>query len=78
MPIDFVSGTEATTIRRASLIAFTAGLLAASSLFGLGYAVAELAGGLREVPQHWWSALPLFGLFLSGLVALAASRLSKS
>lgn len=62
---------------RASLIALTAGLLAAISLFGLGYAVAELAGGVREVPQHWWSTLPLLGLLLSALTALAAHRLSK-
>ena len=63
--------------RHAALMALMAGLLAALSLFGLGYAVAELAGGVREVSQHWWSVLPLMGLFLSALTALAAYRLSK-
>ena len=63
--------------RPESLIALAAGLLAAISLLGLGYAVAELAGGVREVPQHWWSAPPLLGLFLSALTALTARRLSQ-
>jgi len=52
-------------------------LVAAISLFGLGYAAAELAGGLREVPNHWWSALPLFGLLVSAATSLTAHRLSK-
>lgn len=63
--------------RPGPIIALAAGLLAAISLLGLGYAVAELAGGVREVPQHWWSALPLLGLFLAAFAALAARRLSK-
>ena len=63
--------------QRRDLIALAAGVLAAISLFGLGYAVAELTGGVREVPQHWWSALPLLGLFLSALTFLTARRFSK-
>ena len=63
--------------RPVSAIALAAGLLAAISLFGLGYAVANLAGGVREVPQHWWSALPLLGLFLAALTVLTARRVSK-
>ncbi len=63
--------------RPAALLALTAALLAAISLFGLGYAEAELVGGLREVPQHWWSALPLVGLLVSAATALASYRLSK-
>jgi hypothetical protein len=63
--------------RPASLLALAAALLAAISLFGLGYVEAELVGGFRGVPQHWWSALPVLGLFLSAVTALAARRLSK-
>ena len=46
-------------------------LLAAMSLFALGYAVAELADGVREIPRHWWSVLPLIGLSVAGALALA-------
>lgn len=63
--------------RPVTLIGLAAGL-ATISLLGLGYAVAELAGGLREIPQHWWSTLALLGLFLSVLTVLAAHRLSKT
>lgn len=68
---------EATMIRPASLLALTAALIAAISLFGLGYVEAELAGGFQEVPQHWWSALPLVGLVVSAATALAARRYSR-
>jgi hypothetical protein len=70
--------TEATMTRPASLLALTAALLAAISLVGLGYVEAELAGGLPEVPHHWWSTLPLLGLLVSAATALAAHRLSKT
>jgi len=64
--------------RPASLLILTAALLATVSLVGLGYVKAELAGGLREVPQHWWSALPLLGLLVSAATTHAAHRLSKT
>jgi hypothetical protein len=41
--------------------------LAAASLVALGYAVNDLASGISEAPQHWWSSAPL-----AGLVAAAA------
>jgi hypothetical protein len=49
-----------------------AGLLAAGSLFGLGYAVAGLADGLVELPRHWWSVAPLAGLVASGVLVFIA------
>ncbi|MEX2238291.1 MAG: hypothetical protein WEB00_12235 [Dehalococcoidia bacterium] len=29
------------------------------ALLGLGFAIADLRDGYREVPNHWWSAAPL-------------------
>jgi hypothetical protein len=51
-----------------------AGLLAAGSLFALGYAVAGLADGIAELPRHWWSVAPLGGL-LASLVLVLIARL---
>ena len=45
-------------------------LIAALSLIAFGLAVNELAFGIREVPRHWWSALPLIAL-IGSIAALA-------
>jgi hypothetical protein len=52
-------------------------VLAAASLFALGYAVNDLANGITEVPQHWWSSAPVFGLGLA-LTLLVLPRLRRS
>jgi hypothetical protein len=46
-------------LRRTDLIAL---LVGAASLFAFGYAVSDLANGVTEAPQHWWSSAPLLGL----------------
>jgi hypothetical protein len=48
-------------------------VLAAVSMFALGYAVNGLAGGLTELPRHWWSTAPLLGLMGAGVLG-AVSR----
>lgn len=55
---------------------FRAGLsVVALSLFLLGYATAELSGGIGEVPNHWWSTLPVLGIGIGlGLSWFARSR----
>ena len=55
-------------------IAIGAVLLAVVSLFGLVLAVPELENGLRDVPRHWWSALPLIGLLSGGAFAVGALK----
>jgi hypothetical protein len=42
--------TEVTMFRAMILI------LAASALVLFGFTVGQLAGGVREIPQHWWSS----------------------
>ena len=51
-----------------------AATIAAISLFACGYAVAELAGGIGEIPRHWWSTLPFAGLLLAAALAVARSK----
>lgn len=56
-------------------LSIVAATLAALSLFGAGYAVAELTGGVSELLEHWWSTLPIAGLLLAaGLAVLARAR----
>ena len=43
--------TEVTLFKPMMLIA------AAASLVAFGFTVGQLAGGVREIPQHWWSSL---------------------
>ena len=40
------------------------------SLIALGYATNDLAGGITELPKHWWSMAPLLGLALAGGLGL--------
>ena len=44
-------------------------VLATVSVFALGYAVNGLAGGISELPEHWWSGAPLLGLVGAGVLA---------
>jgi hypothetical protein len=32
-------------------------IVAASSLVLFGFTIGQLAGGVREIPQHWWSSI---------------------
>jgi hypothetical protein len=52
-------------------LGLVAAALAVVSLIAFGYAWAELAGGLRDVPRHWWAVLPLFGLGAAGTLGIA-------
>jgi len=47
-----------------------AAILAAVSLFALGYAVNGLQDGLTELPRHWWSVAPIGVLLVAGLMWL--------
>lgn len=67
-----VERTE-TTMQRMSMMLFAAVIIAAISLIAFGYTLAELAGGLRDVPRHWWSTLPLIGLALAGVMGVIAT-----
>lgn len=52
-------------------------ILAIVSVFALGYAISDLAGGISELPRHWWSTAPVLGLVLAaaaGILARARSR----
>jgi hypothetical protein len=42
------------------------------SIFGAGYTLRDLAGGITEAPSHWWSTAPWIGIVLGvGLLVLA-------
>ncbi|MGH2795698.1 MAG: hypothetical protein ACRDKG_15505 [Actinomycetota bacterium] len=45
-------------------------VLAAASIFALGYTINGLADGITELPKHWWSSAPVLGLALAGGLAL--------
>jgi hypothetical protein len=32
-------------------------VVAAVSLVSAGFTIGQLAGGVREIPQHWWSSV---------------------
>lgn len=46
-------------------------ILAIVSVFALGYAINDLAGGISELPRHWWSTAPVLGLLVA--VAIGAT-----
>lgn len=48
----------------------SAGLVAAASLFAMGWTTKDLANGIAEIPFHWWSMIPVIGLVLAGALAL--------
>jgi hypothetical protein len=37
-------------------------LIGSAPLVAFGYAANDLANGIAEAPQHWWSSAPLLGL----------------
>ena len=49
-------------------------LLAAASLFAMGWTTKDLARGVVEIPFHWWSTIPVVGLVFAGALALWAIR----
>ena len=49
-------------------------ILAAVSLFALGFAVNGLAGGVTELPRHWWSTAPVLGLVAAAAFGYAGRR----
>jgi hypothetical protein len=57
------------------LIRAVAMTLAAVSLVAFGYALDDLAGGITEVAQHWWSTIPILGFAISGAMLLIARGL---
>lgn len=68
---------ETTMKSTTSIVLIAAAILGAASLVTFGYAVAELAGGIREVPNHWWSTLPLVGIAISATAVLGVTKLPK-
>ncbi len=62
-------------LSRGLLLAIT---LAVFSLVGLGYALGALAGGLFDVPRHWWSTLPVLGLFAAGISIVVTIRRGRT
>lgn len=58
-----------------------AGLLAAASLFAMGWTTKDLARGVVEIPFHWWSTIPVIGLAFAGALAFwgrRGARISRS
>jgi len=53
-------------------------LVVMCALFAGGaiYTISELAGGIREAPDHWWSTAPYVGLLMSlaALVLIVGRR----
>ena len=73
----FLASTSLRRSRRRLLAARGAALvMVAAGVFGLLSAQTELARGLREVPMHWWSSVPLVVLAL-GIVLGAITRRPK-
>jgi hypothetical protein len=62
----------------ASVLYRTAIVTAAVSLLLLGYALVNLSGGLIEVPQHWWSTMPVLGVAASIILAAVARSARRS
>ena len=54
----------------------------AAALFGLGYTINDLAGGVGEIHRHWWSTIALGAFMLSvgarTAVAIADTRQQES
>ena len=48
--------------------------IGAASLTAFVLALTELAGGLRDVPRHWWSSIPLVGMALASTLAILDLR----
>ncbi len=49
--------------------------IALVSAFWHGFVVNDLAGGITELPRHWWSAPPILGLVVAAaLGAIGHSR----
>jgi hypothetical protein len=55
---------------RISPMIVTAVAIGAASLTAFVLAVPELAGGLRDVPQHWWSSIPVLGMASASTLAI--------
>src|SRR5262245_41528451 len=49
--------------------------VAALSLAAIGYTFAELANGIRDIHEHWWSTGPLASFALSIIAGAWFSRL---
>lgn len=49
----------------AKVLQVAALVLGGTSSLAFGYALNDLAGGLREAPQHWWSTAPLLGIAIA-------------
>lgn len=50
--------------------------LVAVGLFGAGYTLRDLAGGITEAPSHWWSTAPWIGVVVGvGLLVRGRSHL---
>ena len=58
-------------IRPMIVIAVTIG---AASLAAFFFALPDLAGGIRDVPRHWWSSIPVFGMALASTLAVLDLR----
>jgi hypothetical protein len=54
-------------------------LLAAAALVMFGFTVGQLADGVHEIPQHWWSSISAAVAILAltaAIVGLTRSRLA--
>lgn len=47
------------------------------TVFGFGYTVNDLQGGITEIPRHWWSSFAL-GITVLSIAARAALELSEA
>ena len=53
-----------------TLMLFAAVALASGSLVAMLFTIPELAGGVRDIPKHWWSSAPLAGLAVSAALGI--------
>lgn len=44
--------------------------IGAASLTAFVLALPDLAGGLRDIPRHWWSSIPVLGMALASTLAI--------
>jgi hypothetical protein len=52
-------------------------ILAAASLVLFGFTVGQLAGGVREIPEHWWSSISAAAVLIAvagAIVSLTRTR----
>jgi hypothetical protein len=53
-------------------------IVAAASLVSLGFTIGQLTGGVREIPQHWWSSLATAVAVITVTAAIVTAARTRS